>query len=211
LRMGGWALALARRLWLQLCCPRLQLCCSRLQLRHCPRLRRCCLRRQRWRCHGFLGHLDFDCPQLFFPKGGPLLPAPFPVAARLLPTTLLSPFAGPELLATLPAPPARGFLLAGGAAIALLRLPGMELAFTSLQQTEPLSIVATGLLRRPRREGILKWAHGSYQPAGSSLGDEVVLDSEAFLLAHQVQHSERCAADPRADMAGDDEWVSNGI
>jgi hypothetical protein len=193
--MRGWALALARRLRLQLCCPRLQLYC---------------LRRPRRRCLGFLVHLDFDSPQLFFPKGGPLLPTPFPVAARLLPTTLLSPFAGPELLATLPPPPACGILLACGAAIALLRLLGMELAFTSLQQTEPLSIVATGLLRRPRRQGILKWAHGSGQPVGSSLGDEVVLDSEAFLLAHQVQHSERYAADPRADMAGDDGWLSNG-
>jgi hypothetical protein len=152
--MGGWALALARRLRLQLCCPR-------LQLLSCPWLRRYCLRRQRRHCHGFLGHLDFDRPQLFFPKGGPLLPAPFPVAAGLLPPTLLSPCAGPELLAPLPAPPARGFLLAGGAAIALLWLTWTELAFTSLQQTEPLSIVATGLLRRLRREGILKWAHGS--------------------------------------------------
>ena len=208
--MGGWALALARRLRLQLCRFRFQLCCPRLELWSCLRLPRCCLRRQRRRCHGFLGDLDFDRPQLFFPKGGPLLPAPFPVAAGLLPPTLLSPCAGPELLATLPAPPARGFLLAGGAAIALLGLTWSERAFTSLQQTEPLSIAATGLLRRLRRDGILRWAHGSYQPAGSSLGGELVLDSEAFLLAHQVQHSERCAAEPRADTAGNNGWLSKG-
>jgi hypothetical protein len=193
--MGGWALALARRGW--------------LQLRRFPR-QLCRWARQRRSCHGFLGDLDFDRQQLFFPKGCPLLPAPFPVAAGLLPTTLLSPFAGPELLATLPAPPPRSFLLAAWAAIALLRLSRMKRAFTTFEQTEPLSISATGLLRRPRRQAILKWAHGSDQPAGSSLGGEVVLDSEAFLLAHQVQHSERCAAEPRPDTAGDEEWLSNG-
>jgi hypothetical protein len=175
--MGSWALALARLFGFQL---RWQL----FQLRRC--------------CHGlFLGHLDFDGPQLLFPAGGPLLLAPLAVAARLLPTTILSPFAGPELLATLPAPPARGFPLAGGTAIALLWLIGMERAFTSLQQTEPLSIVATGLLRRPRREGILEWAHGSSKPTGSSLGGELVLDSEAFLLAHPIQHSEGSTATRR--------------
>ena len=181
--MGCWALALARRL--------------RLQLRCFRRLRRC--------CHGFfLGHLDFDGQQQFVPAGCSLLPAALAVAAGLLLPLLLPPFAGPVGLATPPTPPPRGFLLTGGAAKVLLWLFRTEHAFTTLQQTEPLSVVATGLLRRRRCGGILRWAHGSSQPAGSSLGDEVVLDSEAFLLAHQVQHSERYALDPREDQAGID-------
>jgi hypothetical protein len=188
LRIGGWALALARRF--------------RLQLHY---FRRLCLCR-----HGFLGHLDFDGPQHFFPAGRSLLPAALAVAAGLLLAALLPPFASPVRLATPPPPPPGGFLLTGWAAKVLMRLSRTERAFTTLQQTEPLSVVATGLLRRPRYRGILKWAHGSNQPAGSSLGDEVVLDSEAFLLAHQVQHSDGSAAELREDLAGKDEWGSNG-
>ena len=161
--MGGWALALARL--------------PRLQLRRRPPLR------LPW--HGFLGHLDFDGPQLLLPAGPLLLPTPHTIPMRLLPPTLLSPVAGPIPLATLPPTPARGLLPAGHAAIPLLRLSRMEHAFTALQQTEPLSVMGTALLSRPRPGGILRWAHGSSQLPGSSLGAEVVLDSEAFLLAHR--------------------------
>ena len=188
LRIGGWALALARRL--------------RLQLRHFRRLRLC--------CHGFLGYVGFDGQQLFFPAGRSLLPAALAVAAGLLLTALLPPFAGPIVLATPPPPPPRGFLLTGWAAKMLMRLSRTERAFTTLQQTESLPVAATGLLRRRRCRGILRWAHGSNQPAGSSLGAEVELDSEAFLLAHQVQHSDGSAGELRADLVGKDGWESNG-
>ena len=188
LRIGGWALALARRLRLQL---------------H-PFRRRCLC------CHVFLGHLDLDGPQLFFPAGRPLLPAALAVAAGLLSPLLLPPFAGPIVLGTPPPPPPRGFLLTGWAAKVLMWLFRTERAFTTLQQTEPLSVTATGLLRRRRCRGILRWAHGSNQPAGSSLGAEVLLDSEAFLLAHQVQHNDGSEGQLREDLVGKDGWGSNG-
>jgi hypothetical protein len=161
-RFRSWALALAQL--------------ASFQLR--------CLLREDLRCHGFLTHLNFDGPKPLFPTGGPLLLTALPMTAGLLPPTPLATRAGPIPSATLPPTPARGLLPTGRAAVPLLGPCRMKRAFTPLQQTEPLAVMAKAVLSRPRCGGILRWAHGSDQLRGSSLGGELVLASEAFLLAH---------------------------
>jgi hypothetical protein len=155
-RIRGWALARARR--------------GRLQLR--------CL----GRCGRFPSYLLLDAAQCGLPARRPLLPLPFPVAARLLPTTLLPGLTGPVKPRAPPAPPARGLLPAGHATKPLLRLDGLERLFTTLEQA--LAMPAT-YLSPSGRGPILTQAHGSRQLPGSSLAAELLLRREAFLLSHR--------------------------
>jgi len=137
-RIRGWALALARR--------------GRLQLRGLLGLAG----------HGrFPRRLLLDAAQGLLPAGRPLLSLPFPVAARLLPPTLLARRTGPVGLRAPPPPPARGLLPAAGTAIPFLRLTGLERLFTTLEQTAPLPKPGTGFLSPTGRGPILRWAHGS--------------------------------------------------
>lgn len=160
-RNGGWALARARL--------------YRLQLRSFTRARR--------PCH-LSGHLLLDTAQRCFPARRPLLSLPFPIAARLLPTTLLTGLTGPVGPRAPPPPPACGLLPAAGTAIPFLRLPGLERLFTPLEQTAPLPKPGSGVLRRNARRSILRQAHGSRELPGVSLAAELLLRREAFLLAH---------------------------
>jgi len=148
-RLRGWALALAR-------------------------LRRLQLRRRHGRAgHGrFPRHLLFDAAQRLFPAGRPLLSLPFPVAARLLPATLLACLTGPVSLRAPPPSPLRGLLAAGCAAIPFLRVNGAERLLTALEQTEPLPKPGTGFLSPTGRGPILRQAHGSGELPGSSLEAE---------------------------------------
>jgi hypothetical protein len=137
-RIRGWALALARRGWLQL---------------------RGLLGRAG---HGrFPRRLLLDAAQRLLPAGRPLLSLPFPVAARLLPPILLARRTGPVGLRAPPPSPLRGFLAAGWAAIPFLRVNGAKRLFTALEQTESLPKPGTGFLSPTGRGPILRWAHGS--------------------------------------------------
>ena len=137
-RIRGWALALARL--------------RRFQLRGLLGLGG----------HGrFPRHLLFDAAQRLFPAGRPLLSLPFPVAARLLPPTLLARLTGPVSLRAPPPSPLRGLLPAASTAIQRLRMGGSKRPFAALQQTEPLPKPGTEFLSPTGRGPILRQAHGS--------------------------------------------------
>jgi hypothetical protein len=155
-RNGIWALALAQR--------------RSAQLRH------------------FLDHVDRCLPSgwrtdLRWPRR---LPAPLAIAARLLATALLAWHTGSVRSAAPPATPTPGLAPARLTAIACLRTAGAKRLFTPLEQTAPLSKVGSRFLCLIRLGPILRWAHGSRQLPGSSLGGELPLDSETLLLVVQM-------------------------
>jgi hypothetical protein len=126
----GWALALAR--W------------RRLQLRGRFGTGRFGL--------GFARYLGFDGPQRLVPACGPLFALALPIAARLLPATLLARRAGAIAPATLPTTPLPGVLLAGFAAIALLGRSGGKELLTTLQEATAAA--------SPAGEGQEGWGNG---------------------------------------------------
>lgn len=180
-RIRGWALARARR--------------GRLQLRRCL-----------GRSGGgrFSNHLLLDAVQGCFPARRPLLALPFPIAARLLPTTLLTEFTGPVTPRAPPPPPAGGLVPAASTAIPLLRPLGLERLFTTLEQTAPPPKSRRGDLSRIARRPIQRQAHGSAELPGSSRAAGLVLRCEAFLSESQHtagrndqpvrRHGNRCPA-----------------
>lgn len=102
---------------------------------------------------------------------GPFTP-PLPTTLVLHAPLLLAVRAGaitPAGSTTTPLPRRRA---AGRAAITTLRTRRPIPLFTALQQTAPRAVRRTALLSRTRREGILRWAHGSNRLPGLSLGDE---------------------------------------
>jgi hypothetical protein len=130
----------------------------------------------------------------------PMQSLPFPVTPALR-APLLLPMCGRTIApCRTPTPPDASRILAGLAAIAVQRMRRLEGPLTPLQQTNP-RIPASGRLNRTLRSGILRWAHGSCCSHRSSLGGELRLDSEAFLLAHRIQHSDRSEGEPGEDPA----------
>ena len=130
----------------------------------------------------------------------PVQPPPFPVTPALL-APLLLPMRGRTIASCrTPTPPSAGRILAGLTAIPRKRMGWLEGSLTPLQQANP-RIPASGRLNRTLRSGILRQAHGSCCSHRSSLGGELLLDSEAFLLAHRIQHSDRSEGEPGIDLA----------
>ena len=86
------------------------------------------------------------------------------VTLTLLPATCLAVPAGAVALASPPTPPAAGRLLTGHAAIATLRVRGLEPAFTALEQAPPATVgtvsAERAFLTSPRKLGKLLRAHG---------------------------------------------------
>jgi hypothetical protein len=129
-----------------------------------------------------------------------LQPLPFPVTPALR-TPLLLPLRGRTIApCRTPTPPDARRILAGLAAIPMQRMGWLEGPLTPLQQTNP-RIPASARLKRTLRSGILRWAHGSCCSHRSSLGGELRLDSEAFLLGYRIQHSDRSEAEPGEELA----------
>ena len=73
------------------------------------------------------------------------------VASSLVAAALLAVGGGPVALRGMPAPPAAGGALAGGAAVAGLGPLGQEPAFTTLEQTPPAAGVPAARDRRQSR------------------------------------------------------------
>jgi hypothetical protein len=130
----------------------------------------------------------------------PRQPLPFSVTPALL-APLLLPIHG-RTIASCRAPtlPSAGRILAGLTAVPIQRMGWLEASLTPLQQAKP-RIPASGTLKRTLRSGILRRAHGSCCSHRSSLGDEVLLDSEAFLLVHRLQHTNRSERQPGEHLA----------
>lgn len=114
------------------------------------------------------------------------LAATLPITPTLLPPTLLPPWRCTPTPAGLPTPPPPRRLPAGHAAKTALRTRGLIKLLTSLQQTAPLPVMRSALLSWTRLGRILKWAHGSSQLPGSSLGGEPLARLRGVLFGPSV-------------------------